>query len=90
MFLSVAANPEFGDHKAPWSAGMDWNCFVVIDSNVDLFLEHIGHDGLGTYDARRAFVQALALCIDLAALRPRLHSKTAKARATFSRRSTCS
>ena len=78
MFLSVAANPELGDRSAPWSVGVEWNHFVVIDSNVDLFLERIGYDGPGSYDARRAFVQALARRVDLQEFWPGLHRYNAR------------
>ena len=46
----------------------------MIDSNVDLFLASIGYTGHGTYDARRAFVHALARRVDLGALDRRVRS----------------
>lgn len=64
MFLSIVSNPDLLT-PAPWATGMDWTHFVVIDSNVDLFLSKIGYSGPGTYDARRTFVQALARKIGL-------------------------
>jgi hypothetical protein len=67
MFLSTVTNPDLGDDNAPWTKGVDWNHFVVVDSNVDLFLDGIGYAGGGSYSARRSFVQALARRVDLAA-----------------------
>ncbi len=78
MFLSVAANPDLGDRNAPWSAGLDWNHFVVIDTNVDLYLDAVGYDGPSSYDARRAFVQELARRVDLSAQEPRLSAYNAR------------
>lgn len=78
MFLSVAANPDLGDRNAPWSDGVDWNHFVVIDSNVDLYLDAIGYDGPSSYNARRAFVQELARRVDLSAHEPRLSAYNAR------------
>jgi hypothetical protein len=72
MFLSAVTNPDLSKGLAPWKKGVDSSRFVVIDSNVDQFLASIGYRGFGTYDARRAFVQALALRIDLSRLRPGL------------------
>jgi hypothetical protein len=63
MFLSAVTNPDLG--PAPWREGVDWAHFVVIDSNVDLFLSAIGYAGSGTYDARRRFVVEVARRIDL-------------------------
>lgn len=74
MFLSMITNPDLSRGLAPWSEGVDWTYFVVVDSNVDLFLESIGYRGIGTYEARREFVRAIAREIDLAALSPGLHS----------------
>ena len=69
MFLSLLTNPDFypGD-RPPWIEGVDWTHFVVVDSNVDLFLEAIGYPGPWTYSARWSFVRALAERIDLSAL----------------------
>lgn len=72
MFLSAISNPELSDGIAPWADGVDWSYFVVIDSNVDLFLSAINYSGPGTYEARRSFVQALAEKIDLSRLDTRL------------------
>lgn len=72
MYLSAISNPELSDVTTPWAEGIDWAHFVVIDSNVDLFLASIGYRGTSTYDARRAFVQALAKKIDLQRLDNRL------------------
>jgi len=74
MFLSMVTNPDLSRGLAPWSQGVDWTYFVVIDSNVDLFLASIGYQGNGTYDARREFVRGIAREIDLTALSPGLHA----------------
>jgi hypothetical protein len=74
MFLSTVSNPDLSPGVAPWTSGVDWTHFVVIDSNVDLFLAAIGYTGIGTYDARREFVQRLAQRIDLRGLDRRLRS----------------
>ncbi len=74
MYLSMLANPDLSPGCAPWSEGIDWTYYVVIDSNVDLFLQAIGYPGPWTYSARRAFVARLADRIDLAELRPGLQS----------------
>lgn len=73
MFLSAVTNPDLSPGLAPWSEGLDWTYFVVVDSNVDLFLAAIGYRGTKTYDARREFVRALARCIDLRVLDDRLN-----------------
>lgn len=65
MFLSMVTNPDLSQGLAPWSRGIDWTYYVVVDSNVDLFLSSIGYQGTGTYDARRAFVRELARSVDL-------------------------
>lgn len=78
MFLSVATNPDLGDRNAPWAEGVDWNHFVVVDSNVDLFLARIGYSGPGSYGARRSFIQALALRVDLAATHVGLQPNNAR------------
>jgi hypothetical protein len=75
MFLSALTNPDLSGALTPWRAGVDWRYFIVIDSNVDLFLESIGYEGAGTYEARRGFLQALAAQIDLQELEPRLHKE---------------
>lgn len=67
MFLSAISNPDLARGIAPWAAGLDWRHFVVVDSNVDLFLGAIGYRGGSSYDARRAFIRALAGEIDLRA-----------------------
>lgn len=74
MFLSALSNPDLARGLAPWSAGLDWRRFVVIDSNVDLFLAAIGYRGGSSYDARRDFIQALAAEIDLRAEGARVHA----------------
>lgn len=65
MFLSMITNPDLSRGMAPWTRGIDWTYYVVVDSNVDLFLASIGYNGLGTYDARRDFIRELARGIDL-------------------------
>lgn len=65
MFLSMITNPDLSRGLAPWSRGIDWTYYVVVDSNVDLFLASIGYRGTGTYDARREFIRDLARGIDL-------------------------
>lgn len=72
MYLSALTNPDLGGGLAPWTEGLDWAYFVVIDSNVDLFLRTLGYRGAWTYEARRSFIQALAARIDLARLSPGL------------------
>ena len=72
MFVSAVANPLMGPDHAPWAEGLDLGHFVVIDSNVDLFLRAVGFPGPWTYEARRAFIQALAARVDLSAIRPGL------------------
>lgn len=74
MFLSAVTNPDLPPRTAPWQAGIDWTYFVVVDSNVDLFLTSLGYSGGSSYDARRAFVRALAEQINLRALDHRLHA----------------
>lgn len=66
MFLSMACDPCLSPGaSAPWARGVDPSHFVVIDSNVDLFLAHIGYDGPKTYAKRRAFIQQIARHVDL-------------------------
>lgn len=70
MFLSAVTNPAL-DPEAPWQEGLDHARFVVIDSNVDLFLRAINYQGAMTsYARRREFIQALAEAIDLSAMQP--------------------
>ena len=64
MFLSAVTNPDLS-RFAPWSDGLEWEHFVVVDSNVDLFLKSIAYRGTWTYAARREFVKSLAAQIDL-------------------------
>lgn len=65
MFLSMVTNPDLSRGLAPWTRGLDWTYYVVVDSNVDLFLASIGFSGGSSYDARRDFVRALSRGIDL-------------------------
>jgi hypothetical protein len=74
MYLSALTAPDLAPGSPAWPRGLDWTHFVVVDSNVDAFLASIGYRGSGGYDARRRFVQELALGIDLAKLRPGLRS----------------
>jgi hypothetical protein len=69
MFLSALAAPDLVAGVPPWQAGLDWTRFVVVDSNVDLFLAAIGYSGNGTYAARREFIRRLARRIDLSKMR---------------------
>ncbi len=73
MFLSMLANPDLCPGLAPWADGVDWRTWVVVDSNVDLFLASVGYTGPGTYHARAGFVRELAARIDLSAMKPGLH-----------------
>jgi hypothetical protein len=74
MFLSMVTNPDLSRGIAPWSRGLDWTYYVVIDSNVDLFLSSIAYQGSGAYDARRAFVREVARKIDLTEFDPSLQA----------------
>ncbi len=74
MFLSMVTNPDLSRGLAPWSQGVDWSYYVVVDSNVDLFLASIGYAGIGTYDARRDFIREIAREIDLSEFDPTLHA----------------
>jgi len=69
MFLSAVCNPDLSPGMAPWAAGIDWTQFVVIDSNVDLFLRSIRYPGPWTYEARRQFICRLARRVRLDDLR---------------------
>ena len=70
MYLSALTNRDLSGDLAPWADGVDTNHFVVIDSNVDLFLKAIDYRGPMTYRARRAFIQSLAARIHLDELHP--------------------
>lgn len=74
MFLSAVTNPDLGRGPAWWRRGLDWTYFVVVDSNVDLFLESIGYRGGRSYDQRREFVRELARGIDLRVFDRRLRA----------------
>lgn len=74
MFLSAISNPDLSPGLAPWTEGIDWRRFIVIDSNVDLFLKATGYPGPWTYDARRVFVAMLASRIDVSEGRRFLHA----------------
>ena len=73
MFLSAVSDPDLSRGSAPWSRGLDWSRFVVVDSNVDLFLRATGYVGLWTYNARREFIQLIAERIPLKSYRRTLH-----------------
>jgi hypothetical protein len=73
MYLSALSNPDLNP-GAPWADDLDWTYFVVIDSNVDLFLTSIGYSGGRSYADRRSFVQKLAQKIDLREFRPDVRS----------------
>jgi hypothetical protein len=68
MFLSLVLNPDLAVGGEEWR-DVDWRHFVVIDSNVDLFLARIGYSGLQTYEARRQFIRAASREIDLRLMR---------------------
>lgn len=74
MFLSALSNPDLAPGMTPWMPGVEWRHFIVIDSNVDLFLRAVGYDGPMTYEARRGFLRALSSEIDLRSYSRRLHS----------------
>lgn len=59
MYLSLLTNPTLNDGVGPWVEGVSASWFVVVDSNVDLFLSAIEYRGYCTYDARRSFVKML-------------------------------
>jgi len=68
MYLSLVSAPCMGLAEAPWGDGLDWTWFVVVDRNVDLFLESIQYSGSGTYAARREFIRNIAERIDLSSI----------------------
>lgn len=74
MYLSMLSNPDLWPGRAPWAEGLDWTRWVVIDSNVDLFLDWLGYAGCGTYAARRAFICAIARRIDLTSMKASLRA----------------
>ena len=65
MFLSAVSNRDLSGDLAPWADGVDASHFVVIDSNVDLFLKAVCYSGPMTYAARRLFIQTLARRVPL-------------------------
>lgn len=66
MYLSMLSNPALSPGgRAPWEGQLDHTAFVVIDSNVDLFLRAIDYPGPWTYARRREFIQALAARVPL-------------------------
>jgi len=72
MFLSAVTNRDLSGALAPWADGIASDHFVVIDSNVDLFLRATGYVGPMTYAGRRQFVQALSRRVPLDEYRPGL------------------
>ncbi|EDM77790.1 hypothetical protein PPSIR1_38449 [Plesiocystis pacifica SIR-1] len=72
MFLSAVCNPDLCPGLSPWAEGVDWTRYVVIDSNVDLFLTGTGYPGPWTYNKRREFIQRLAKRVDLEQMKPGL------------------
>src|SRR5262249_9025685 len=74
MYMSMLVDPDLAIARVPWSERIAADHFVVVDSNVDLFLTSIGYAGLKTYEARRRFIQALAGEIDLNRLDKRVRS----------------
>lgn len=50
MFLSMVTNPDLSPGMTSWRDGLDWTYYVVVDSNVDLFLASIGYRGGKSYD----------------------------------------
>jgi hypothetical protein len=60
MFLSAVSNRDLSGDLAPWSEGVDTCRFVVIDSNVDLFLKVTGYNGPMSYEARSEFIRTLS------------------------------
>ncbi len=71
MFLSTICNPDLTPGVPEWK-DVDWRHFIVIDSNVDLFLDALAYRGPRSYEARRVFLRALSKRIDLAAMRRNL------------------
>ncbi len=71
MFLSIVSNPDLTPGVQEWH-DVDWRHFIVIDSNVDLFLAAIGYRGFMTYEARRSFVREVSRRVDLRRMRAAL------------------
>lgn len=69
MFLSAVTNPDLCPGLAPWSEGVDWSWYVVIDSNVDLALTALGYPGPWTYRARRQWLFDVARRVNVSALK---------------------
>lgn len=68
MFLSTICNPDLTPGVPEWK-DVDWRHFVVVDSNVDLFLGALAYRGPRSYEARRTFLRGLSKRIDLDAMR---------------------
>src|SRR5262249_36813591 len=69
MFLSLIMNPDLTPGISP-PVDVDWRHFVVIDSNVDLFLDAIRYKGGSSYEARRRFIREASRKINLSILKP--------------------
>lgn len=74
MFLSAVSNPDLSTGTVPWSRGLDWTRFIVIDSNVDSFLVSVGYRRGSSYADREAFIGDAAERIDLRTFGNGLHS----------------
>jgi hypothetical protein len=72
MILSALSNPDLGAPPAPWTKGLDWQRWIVVDSNVDKFLAYIGRGGGGPYAERTDLIRTLARFVPLARLKPGL------------------
>lgn len=78
MFLSALSAPDLSSVPVPWTQAMDWQHFVVVDTNVDAFLKAIGYRGSSSYDARRAFIRRASERINLRSLRKGLRPVNAR------------
>lgn len=72
MILSVLSNPDLGSPSPPWTQGIHWKRFVVIDSNVDNFLVHVGYARSRHYEERARVLRSLARAVRLDLLKPGL------------------
>jgi hypothetical protein len=87
MFLSAVSNPDLGSIAAPWSTGIDWTRFIVIDSNVDRLLGLLGYGRMASYDARQEVICKLAGDVRLDEIKPGLRAYNPR---WYSRRCTSS
>lgn len=74
MFLSAVANPDLGHLPGPWSSGIDWTRYVVVDSNVDHFLDGLSYRWTASYGARLEVIRKLARDVPLDKMQPGLHT----------------